>query len=66
MTNVVTITDVRAAGHCARGTKAWFEGHGLDFRSFLKNGISEEQFLATGDAYAIEVVRLKGLRNGHL
>ena len=33
--------------------------HNLDFRSFLKQGISEEDFLATGDALAHRVVLLK-------
>lgn len=61
---MITITDVRAAGHCARGAKAWFEYYGLDFRDFLKNGIDDEVFLATGDAHAIEIVRRKRLRDG--
>lgn len=59
---MITITDVRAAGHCTRGAKAWFETYGLDFRNFLKHGINEEAFLATGDAHAIEIVRHKRAR----
>jgi arsenate reductase-like glutaredoxin family protein len=58
----ITITDVRDAGHCVRGTREWFERHGLDFRAFLKDGISEEDFLATGDAIAGEVVKSKNRR----
>lgn len=65
----VTIDDVRRAGHCARGAKAWFERHGLDFRAFLKDGIDEEEFLASGDALAERIVKMKrereaGARNG--
>ena len=56
---MITINDVRASGHCARGARVWFEAHGLDFRDFLKNGIGEDKLLATGDAMAIEVVMRK-------
>lgn len=59
----ITITDVRAAGHCARGAKDWFERHGLDFRAFLKDGASEEELLATGDALAVEVIKHKRERD---
>ncbi|MGO8241348.1 hypothetical protein ACC806_34990 [Rhizobium ruizarguesonis] len=58
----ITITDVRDAGHCVRGAREWFDRHGLDFRAFLKDGISEEDFLATGDAIAGEVVKSKHQR----
>lgn len=56
---MITITDVRAAGHCVRGARAWFESYDLDFRDFLKRGIDDDAFLATGDAYAIEIVNRK-------
>lgn len=56
---MITINDVRAAGHCVRGAKDWFERHGLDFRGFIKNGITEEEFLASGDALAKRIVDLK-------
>lgn len=56
---LITMEDVTLAGHCARGTKAWFEGYGLDFRDFLKHGIDGETFLGVnspdGDAYAQQV-----------
>lgn len=56
---IVTITDIRLAGFCASGVRNWFEGYGLDFRSLLKNGITAEDLLATGDARAIQVVERK-------
>lgn len=56
---VITIDDVRKAGHCTRGAKDWFDRHGLDFRRFLKAGIDEEEFLAAGDALAELVVAAK-------
>lgn len=62
----ITVNDARAAGHCARGMKAWFETHGLDFRAFLEEGIEEEEFLAKGDALAVRVVELAHERRGAL
>jgi len=52
----VTIADIRAAGHCPRGTKDWFEAHGLDFRAMLRDGIDEALFLERGDELAQHVV----------
>lgn len=56
---IITIEDIRRAGHCVSGTRAWFSRQNLDFRDFLKNGISAEKFLATGCAYAERIVRMK-------
>lgn len=58
---IITIDDIRRL-HCVRGARRWFEQNGLDFRDFLENGISEERFLATGDALAQEVVDDKRAR----
>lgn len=55
----VTIDDVRKAGHCVAGARRWFDAHGLDFRKFLKEGIPVEDFLASGDALAQQVVDRK-------
>lgn len=59
MSRRITITDIRAAGHCVSGARDWFARHRLDFRAFLKNGIAEEEFLATGDSLAAEVIKHK-------
>lgn len=56
---VITISDIRAAGHCPSGIKRWFDAQGLDFRDFLKNGIPAKDFLASGDGQAEQVVRRK-------
>jgi len=56
---IITINDIRAAGHCVRGAREWFDRHGLDFRDFVKNGIDEQRFLASGDALAARVVEMK-------
>lgn len=60
----ITIDDIRQAGHCVRGTRDWFDQHGLDFKDMLKNGIEESEFLDTGDALAQQVVERKRARDG--
>lgn len=52
----ITITDIRRAGHCAAGARTWFEAHEIDFRDFLKNGISVEQLKALNDGFAEQVI----------
>lgn len=54
----ITIDDCRAL-HCAIGIRRWFESYGFDFRDFLKNGIAQDKFLATGDGYAKRIVERK-------
>lgn len=56
---IVTITDIRKAGHCAAGARDWFREHDLDFRDFLTNGLPASTLLATGDALAQQVVDRK-------
>lgn len=34
----VTVDDLRAAGFCAEGSKAWFKENGWDFKEFVKRG----------------------------
>ena len=58
----VTMTDVQLAGHCAQGAWRWFRAHGLDFRSFLREGIDAEEFVTKGDALSKRVVDLKEKR----
>lgn len=54
--NVITIADIRAAGHCPRGVKDWCEQHDIDFRALCRDGIEEAVFLADGDALSQAVV----------
>lgn len=63
---IITIDDIIKAGICASGARRWFNAHGLDFRDFMRNGIDAELLLATGDAYARQVVdrKLERLNNG--
>jgi len=43
-------------GFCGRGSRAWFRRHGLDWSSFVRNGISARELVATGDALALRLV----------
>lgn len=45
---IITIRDFREIGVCPK-SRYWFEKHGLDWRDFVKNGISLETLRATGD-----------------
>lgn len=51
----VTIADLRTVKYCANGSKAFFTRYGLDWRSFVKNGIPASELEATGDAMAIKI-----------
>lgn len=61
---IIKITDIRLAGHCPSGAKQWFDDMGIDFRSFLKDGIDSETLLATGDGLAKQVVSRAKQRRG--
>jgi len=52
----VTMADVRACKMCARGARAFFRRHGLDWSQFIREGIDAEVLMATGDAMAMRVV----------
>lgn len=53
---IVTMRDVRACKMCARGARAFFVRHGLDWGDFLVNGIDSKALEQTGDAMAMRVV----------
>jgi len=60
----ITMTDIIAAGHCVRGAKGWLQHHGFDWRAFVRDGATEEDLLATGDALAAQVIQRKAARRG--
>jgi hypothetical protein len=55
---LVTMKHVRQAHMCARGARAFFARHGLDYNRFLRDGLPVEQIRATGDAMAIKVAEI--------
>lgn len=60
----LTVNDVRAAGFCARGMKTWFDARGLDFRTFLKEGMAIEDAAALNDALAERVIARRRASRG--
>lgn len=55
---LVRMEHIRAARMCSRGTREFFERHGLDWSAFLQEGIPGSKLEATGDAMARRVVEV--------
>ena len=56
MSVIVRMEHVRALKYCARGVRAFFIHHGLDYAAFLQHGIEAEKLAVTGDAMAFAVI----------
>ena len=63
---IITINDIRLAGHCPAGARDWFRDHGLDFKGFLRDGARASELLAVEDnGLAVQVIeRKKARENG--
>ena len=55
---ILRMEHIRRARMCSRGSRAFFERHGLDWQRFLREGIPASELLATGDAMANQVVEV--------
>lgn len=55
---MVQMRHIRQARMCARGARAFFARHGLDWNRFLREGLPAEELLATGNAMAHQVVEV--------
>lgn len=55
---IVEMKDIRAAKMCSRGTRDFFNRHGMDWSKFLKEGLPASEFERTGDAMALKVVEV--------
>lgn len=55
---IVRMEHIRRARMCSRGSRAFFERHGLDWQRFLREGIPASELAATGDAMALQVVEV--------
>jgi len=56
---LITMEHVRAGGGCASGLRTFFSRYQLDLKAFLADGgIDSDTLLATGDAIALNIVRL--------
>lgn len=53
-------------GYCVAGMQVFFKQHGMDFKHFLRHGLPASAFIETGDAQALELVRVarEAERNG--
>lgn len=54
----IYMSDIRKAKMCASGTRDFFKAQGWDWQDFLKNGLDEQYFIDTGDAMALQVVKV--------
>lgn len=52
---IVRMSDVRAIKGCARGARYFCQTHGIDWTSFLENGVPAERLEETGDAMALRL-----------
>ena len=55
---MIRVTHARRAGYCSKGMRAFCKKYDADWSEFVKNGLPEEQFLATGDELAKRVVEI--------
>ena len=53
---LITVKDVRKAGYCLKGAKDWCVAHGIDYRSFVKNGIDTDE-LPQDDYYIMQIAK---------
>jgi len=53
---LVKMADSKGTGLCASGQRRFAEAHGIDFREWVKTGISARRLWDTGDKNARRVV----------
>lgn len=56
---MITIRDVRQAGHCVKGAREWAERNGISFPRLINEGIPAGEVIALGDEHGLRVIRLK-------
>lgn len=44
-------------GFCRNGSRAWMRAHGLDWKTFVRQGLDETTFTATDDVLGLDLVR---------
>ena len=52
----IQLSHLRRLGYCSRGIREFCKRHGLDYSRLLKEGVTKEEVLATGDSMAIQAV----------
>ena len=61
---VVKVEHCRRLGYCARGMREFFLLHGMDWSSFVRDGVPADALAATGDDMALAAVRLAEKEQG--
>ena len=60
-----SVRDTNGRPWCTKGAKLWAKTHNMDFDKFVREGLPASQFIATGDAIAMEFVEAaRRNRNG--
>jgi hypothetical protein len=60
----ITVADCLNAGFCLRGQKAFCRNHGIDFRTFVRDGMDEEEFAGIDDANLSRVIAAMKQKKG--
>lgn len=55
---LVRLEHMRSLRYCSRGARDFFERNGLDWATFIKEGLPVEQIEATGDAMALKLAEV--------
>ncbi len=54
----ITVNDLRKAGHCASGVKAFFTGHGVSMRKLVQEGLTLDDVSHIEDANLDRVIEI--------
>jgi len=52
----IILADVRALQYCNSGVREFCKKHGIDYSSFIKNGIDTKELEATNDVMAMALI----------
>lgn len=55
--HLYTVPYAGKVGYCARGSRAWFAAHGIDWAHFVAHGVPADVLAATGDPLALAVIQ---------
>lgn len=61
---VITMTDIKKCGLCAKGAREWFKRHNLSIDQMVTRGYPALTLVDQGDHLAVRVVRGALERNG--
>ena len=55
--NKVTVQDTSKLGYCLNALRPWFINHGLDWRDFVRSGVSISELEKIDDVLATNAIR---------